>query len=134
MELLHIGYYNDIEDLKILYNCDANSIVSYMNNNYGHFYNLEKDLCLYDLKEIEHLNPIFTEDKEYAIVLDIPNDISLLTKQSDFFIDIYKVADEMVSIDKVCEWLKEQDKLCCGEISMILGDNFIEKFKKDILS
>lgn len=53
----------------------------------------------------------------------------------DFFIDIYKVINdnEMVHIDKVCELLKAKDEQCCGELSMIFGNNFIENFKKELI-
>lgn len=33
-------------------------------------------------------------------------------------------------LNKACEWLKEQNKMCVFELEMILGSNFIEKFSK----
>ena len=53
----------------------------------------------------------------------------------DFFIDIYKVIDEqeMVSLEKVCNWLKAKDDMTMGELSMILGTNFIDNFKKEMI-
>lgn len=38
-------------------------------------------------------------------------------------------ADETM-IEKACEWLQEKNKMCMFEIEMILGNNFIEDFKK----
>lgn len=36
-------------------------------------------------------------------------------------------------IEKATEWLKEKDRMCMFEISMILGDNFIQDFEKAIM-
>jgi hypothetical protein len=53
----------------------------------------------------------------------------------DFFIDVYKVIDEqeMVSLEKVCNWLKAKDDLTNGRLSIILGTNFIDNFKKEMI-
>ena len=34
------------------------------------------------------------------------------------------------AIEKTIEWLKEKDRMCMFEISMILGSNFIQDFEK----
>lgn len=138
MMLLHLGYFNNVEDLKIFSNSPSEEIVfNALYSIKGHFYKVDTEV--YDIRDIEHLNPQFTDDKEYAVVYDIPTDKSMLENickddYCDYFIDVYKVIDnnEMVRIDKVCEWLKSKDDLCCGELSMILGTNFIENFKKEM--
>ena len=33
-------------------------------------------------------------------------------------------------IQKACEWLEEQNRMCMFELEMILGINFIKDFKK----
>jgi hypothetical protein len=40
---------------------------------------------------------------------------------------------EMVSLEKVCNWLKAKDDMTMGELSMILGTNFIDNFKKEMI-
>lgn len=138
MVLLHIGYFNDLEDLKMMTNSPADEIVFNYKVDKGHFYKIEGEL--YNLEDIEHLNPQFTMDKDYAIVYDVPTDDSILynmTKDDycDFFIDVYKVIDEqeMVSLEKVCNWLKAKDDMTMGKLSMILGTNFIDNFKKEMI-
>lgn len=138
MVLLHIGYFNDLEDLKMMFNSSADEVVFNYKVDWGHFYNV--DVEMYNLEDIKHLNPQFTNDKDFAVVYDIPSSISVLNDMRkgdycDFFIDIYKVVEnnEMVHIDKVCEWLKAKDDMTMGELSMILGTNFIDNFKKDMI-
>jgi hypothetical protein len=36
-------------------------------------------------------------------------------------------------IEKATAWLREQDRMCMFEISMILGSNFIQDFEKAIM-
>ena len=138
MVLLHIGYFNDLEDLKMMFNSPADEVIFNYKVDKGHFYKVEAEL--YNLDDIKHLNPQFTMEKDYAIVYDVPIDDSILynmTKNDycDFFIDIYKVIDEqeMVSLEKVCNWLKAKDDMTMGELSMILGTNFIDNFKKEMI-
>ena len=138
MVLLHIGYFNDLDDLKMMFNSSADEVIFNYKVDRGHFYNVEVEM--YNLEDIEHLNPQFTMEKDYAIVYDIPSSISILNDMRrgdycDFFIDIYKVVEdnEMVHIDKVCEWLKAKDDMTMGELSMILGSNFIDDFKKEMI-
>lgn len=138
MRFLHIGYYNDIEDLKMMTNSPADEIIFNYKIGRGHFYKVDEEL--YDETDIAHLNPQFTFEEDFAIVYDVPTDESILNNMTDgdccdFFIDIYKVINdnEMVHIDKVCELLKAKDEQCCGELSMIFGNNFIENFKKELI-
>ena len=137
--LLHIGYYNDLEDLKMMSNSPADEVIFNYKVDKGHFYKVEAEM--YNLEDIAHLNPQFTFDKDYAIVYDVPSSNSVLYDMRegdycDFFIDVYKVIDkqEMVSLEKVCNWLKEKDDMTMGELSMILGTNFIDNFKKEMIS
>ena len=138
MMLLHIGYFNDLEDLKMMFNSPADEVIFNYKVDKGHFYKVEAEM--YNLEDIEHLNPQFTLSKDFAIVYDIPTDYGILydmTKDDycDFFIDVYKVIDEqeMVSLEKVCNWLKAKDDMTMGELSMILGTNFIDNFKKEMI-
>ena len=138
MVLLHIGYFNDLEDLKMMFNSPADEVIFNYKVDKGHFYKVEAEL--YNLEDIEHLNPQFTLSKDFAIVYDIPSSISVLNDMRegdycDFFIDVYKVIDvqEMVSLEKVCNWLKTKDDITNGSLSMILGTNFINNFKKEMI-
>lgn len=138
MVLLHIGYFNNLEDLKMMFNSPADEVIFNYKVEKGHFYKVEAEM--YNLDEIKHLNPQFTMSKDYAIVYDVPTDINILNKidensYCDFFIDVYKVIDEqeMVSLEKVCNWLKAKDDMTMGELSMILGTNFIDNFKKEMI-
>ena len=138
MVLLHVGYFNDLEDLKMMFNSSADEVIFNYKVDGGHFYNV--DVEIYNLDDIKHLNPQFTNDKDFAVVYDIPSSISVLNDMRrgdccDFFIDIYKVIEEsqMVYLEKVCKWLKAKDDMTMGELSMILGTNFIDDFKKDMI-
>ena len=138
MVLLHIGYFNDLEDLKMMFNSPADEVIFDYKVDRGHFYKVEAEM--YNLEDIKHLNPQFTTDKDFAVVYDIPTDMDILNKMDeddycDFFIDVYKVIDEqeMVSLEKVCNWLKAKDDMTMGELSMILGTNFIDNFKKEMI-
>ena len=97
MVLLHIGYFNDLEDLKMMFNSPADEVIFNYKVDKGHFYKVEAEL--YNLEDIEHLNPQFTLSNDFAIVYDIPSSISVLNDMCkgdycDFFIDVYKVIDE----------------------------------------
>ena len=138
MVLLYIGYFNDLEDLKMMFNSPADEVIFDYKVDRGHFYKVEAEM--YNLEDIKHLNPQFTMDKDFAVVYDVPTDMDILNKMDeddycDFFIDVYKVIDEqeMVSLEKVCNWLKAKDDMTMGKLSMILGTNFIDNFKKEMI-
>ena len=138
MVLLHIGYFNDLKDLKMMFNSPADEVVFNYKVDRGHFYKVEAEL--YSLDDIKHLNPQFTMEKDFAIVYDVPTNMNILYKMDendycDFFIDIYKVIEEpqMVSLEKVCNWLKTKDELTNGKLSMILGTDFIDYLKKEMI-
>lgn len=92
LEIQQIGYYNDIEDLQMLADKSADDIVSNMLAEKGHFYKTDDDV---DVVGLLDLNPSFTSNGDYAVVLDIPTDMSMLEEYIkngvDFFIDIYKI-------------------------------------------
>lgn len=43
--------------------------------------------------------------------------------------DGVRLADKTM-IEKVCKWLKDWDRKTMGELSMIIGREFIEEFRK----
>ena len=93
MVLLHIGYFNDIEDLKMMFNSPADEVIFNYKVDKGHFYKVEAEL--YNLDDIKHLNPKFTMEKDFAVVYDVPTDMNILNKidedtYCDFFIDVYE--------------------------------------------
>lgn len=62
----------------------------------------------------------------------IENEAYRVSNNSDefnSFIQGAEWADETM-IKKACEWLQAKNKMCMFEIGMILGNNFIEDFKK----
>lgn len=98
MVLLHIGYFNDLEDLKMMFNSSADEVVFNYKVDMGHFYNVDPEMYK-NIDDIKHLNPQFTNDKDFAVVYDIPSSISVLNDMRkgdycDFFIDIYKVVEK----------------------------------------
>lgn len=91
---INLGYYNDIEDLRMLGNKTADGVIVAMLSGQGHFYECDNN-CVCDEISILDLNPEFTTDGEYAVVYDIPTDMSKIEEYikngTDFFIDIYRV-------------------------------------------
>lgn len=96
MKFINLGYYNDIEDLKMLEDKTADCIISAMLLGQGNFYELD-DKCTCDEISVLDLNPKFTTDGKYAVVYDVPTNMSKLeeykNKGTDFFIDIYEVIE-----------------------------------------
>lgn len=86
----HIGYYNDIEDIKAYANCSADKVVEDMLNGVGSFHFVNED---YDVGDIYPETIEYTSNREYMVVRDLPNDLSLLGEEGvcDFFVDIYKL-------------------------------------------
>jgi hypothetical protein len=93
MKLQHIGYFNEIEDLKMFDDMSADEIV------YGKMGNMMSvsgyEFCDSDELELNSLVE-YTKDGKYAVVNDLPTDLSLLGADGvcDFFIDVYKVISE----------------------------------------
>lgn len=84
MKALHLGYYNDIEDINMLETDNVETIVSYMKMGFGHFYSLENDWEDISLKN-EYYD--ITLDGEYLIARDINDD-------NNSFIEIYKIDED----------------------------------------
>lgn len=91
-KLKHLGYFNNVEDLKRYANKSADEIVSDMFNNFGEFHkvndfgNIDESELLFGTLEV-------TSDGKYGVVNDLPIDLSLLGQPCvcDFFIDIYEI-------------------------------------------
>lgn len=135
MKFINLGYYNDIEDLKMLGNQTADGIVSAMLSEQGHFYKLDdKSPC--DEIGVLDLNPQFTTDRKYAVVYDIPTNMSKLeeykNKGADFFIDIYEVIEEdedEFPTEKLCAKKAVSGQIVNMLINNIINDNGNETFE-----
>ena len=128
MRLLHIAYYNDIEDLKTLADKSADEIVEYAKNGYGALISIDSfDACIYTKDDFEGGILQFTTNGKYAVTNDLPIDINLLgqTNVCDFFIDIYEVIEdnEDCSTEKLCA-----KNAVSGQIVNMLINNIINKY------
>ena len=81
MKIIHIGYYNEKEDLEYLINRTADEVVEYYNNGFGNFFRVEDEG--FDVDE-EIKEESITSDKQYVVIIDKDCD-------SNSFIDIYKI-------------------------------------------
>ena len=94
MKLKRIGYFNEVEDLKMFADASANEIVY---GKMGNFFSVDDD-CIYDSEEalLSEITLEFTKDNLFAVHKDLPIDLSLLGKENvcDFFIDVYEVMEE----------------------------------------
>lgn len=89
MKVLHLGYYNDIEDVNMLETDSVENIVSYMKMGFGHF-NTINDLEDIELKDKDY---DISYNGDFLVIRDINDD-------TNSFIDIYKInADEIVKTD-----------------------------------
>lgn len=97
-QLKHLGYYNNVEDLKKYANMSADDIVADMFNNFGEFHKVD-DYGYIDEDDLVIGTMKITTNGKYAIVDDLPIDMSLLGKPNvcDFFIDIYEIVSENVA-------------------------------------
>lgn len=95
MKLKHFGYFNEIEDLHYYSKLSADDTIINMNNNIGNFHSVE-DFGLIDKEDIVFGEFKITSNEQYAIVSDLPIDMSLLGKPyvCDFFIDIYEIIEK----------------------------------------
>lgn len=126
MKLKRIGYFNEVEDLKMFANSTADEIVY---GKLGNFFSVDDDY-IYDSEEalLSEITLEFTKDNKFAIHSDLPIDLSLLGKENvcDFFIDIY----EVIGADEEVEDENPTEKLCakravCGQIVNMLINNLI---------
>ncbi len=100
----HIGYYNEKEDIEILFNASRDEVVDYYKKGYGKLYpDTEEDREGYWL---EHNNiALGVDGDEFIIVKDIPNNKENIG--IDSLIDIYK---KMPVLDR------EGNPICKGDI------------------
>ena len=94
MKLKRIGYFNEVEDLKMFADASANEIVY---GKMGAFFSVD-DEYIYDSEEalLSEITLEFTKDNLFAVHKDLPIDLNLLGKENvcDFFIDVYEVMEE----------------------------------------
>lgn len=125
MRLLHIGYFNEVEDLKMFANSTADEIVY---GKKGNFFSVD-DYIFYGEDDIPYWNELqFTKDGKFAVYSDLPIDLNLLGEKNvcDFFIDIYEVVgdDEEVEDEKPTEKLRAK-RAVSGQIVNMLINNII---------
>ena len=94
MKLKRIGYFNEVEDLKMFANSTADEIVY---GKKGNFFSVD-DEYIYDSDEdlLFEIVLEFTKDGKFAVHSDLPIDLNLLGQPNvcDFFIDVYEVIGE----------------------------------------
>lgn len=95
--LIHIGYYNDIEDIHAYAHLTTDEIVEKVKYGLGNFYPVKE---MYDWSEIANLNYEVSTDGELLVLRDFPEDMSIIdnvnfheTQQWDYYIDVYRVLD-----------------------------------------
>ena len=90
-KLLHVGYFNDTEDLKNLCNSSADEIINNISNGIGKFYTIKEKNIYNEDDLIGEKNT--TSDNEYIVISDLPINIELLGKPivCDFYIDVYRI-------------------------------------------
>lgn len=90
-KLLHVGYFNDTEDLKNLCNSSADEIINNISNGIGKFYTIKEKNIYNEDDLIGEKNT--TSDNEYIVISDLPINIELLGKPNvcDFYIDVYRI-------------------------------------------
>lgn len=93
MRYKHIGYFNDKEDIRALFNGTQKDIIEWWKEGYGNFFTPTEDY-VEEYKEfiISGLSVLGNDGDQYIVVESIPTckkDIS-----QDDFIDIYELTDE----------------------------------------
>ena len=83
-----VGYYHDIEDIKLLADKSADEIITYFHNGFGAFSSTEEYMDLY----LGGWDVEVTTDKKYAVVKDINycDDFTNLD-EGNCYIDIYEL-------------------------------------------
>ena len=119
MRVIHLGYYNDIEDINMLETDNAENIVSYIKMGLGNFHTLENDWENIELKEKDF---DITPNGEYLIVRDI-ND------NANSFIDIYKIEEDEIAKSNIL-WINIDFELM-GKITGYDYRTFIVEFAYD---
>jgi hypothetical protein len=123
MKLQHIGYFNEVEDLKMFADASADEIVY---GKKGNFFSVD-DFTFYGEDDIPYWKDLqFTKDNKFAVYCDLPIDLSLLGKESvcDFFIDVYEVVEEDENpTEKLCA-----KSAVSGQIVNMLINNIINGY------
>ena len=94
----HIGYYNDLEDCKMLYDETPDFIVRYMEKGLGHFYTAEGEPET-DIEDINEETDAFmfkqTTDGQYLVRYEKGDDKQVCTELRDggWYLDIYKLTE-----------------------------------------
>jgi hypothetical protein len=86
----HIGYYNNVEDTKELFDATPDEVASYLKNGYGEFH-ASSTFDDIDTQNIVQpiINKLCTSDKKHIVIKSLPSNIDDLTE--DYFIDVYEV-------------------------------------------
>ena len=124
MKLKRIGYFNEVEDLKMFADASANEIVY---GKKGNFISVDDDY-IYDSEEASENTLQFTKDNLFAVHKDLPIDLNLLGKENvcDFFIDVYEVMEEDEEdfpTEKLCA-----KRAVSGQIVNMLINNIINGY------
>ena len=123
MKLKRIGYFNEVEDLKMFANSTADEIVY---GKIGNFFSVD-DNYIYDSEEalLSEIVLEFTNDGKFAVHSDLPIDLNLLGQPNvcDFFIDIYEVIGDDT---------KDEDKSKLETKVFYCYPDFVEEFRTNI--
>lgn len=132
MKLTRIGYFNEIEDLKMFANATADEIVY---GKKGNFISVD-DEYIYDSEEalLSEITLEFTKDNLFAVHKDLPNDLNLLGKPNvcDFFIDVYEVMredEEDFPTKKLCSKSAVSGQIINMLLNNIINGNGNETFE-----
>ena len=132
MKLKRIGYFNEVEDLKMFADASADEIVY---GKRGNFFSVD-DEYIYDSEEalLSEITLQFTKDNKFAVHSDLPIDLSLLGKENvcDFFIDIYEVMgedEEDFPTEKLCAKSAVSGQIINMLLNNIVNGNGNETFE-----
>ena len=94
----HIGYYNDLEDCKLLYDETPDFIVRYMEKGLGHFYTAEGEPET-DIEDVNEETDAFmfkqTADGQHLVRYERGDDKQVCTELRDggWYLDVYKLTE-----------------------------------------
>ena len=87
-KLIHIGYYNNVDDLHYLATENADNIVEYQYS-CNNFHKID-GIVEYNITDFPENSIQFTKDNRFAVVKNLPIDLSLIDDIWDY-IDVYEV-------------------------------------------
>lgn len=90
MKVKHLGYFNDIEDIKTYADCSADKVIEDINNNIGHFY-ADTDDIIYNNFDVSRYDVKFTTDGKYMVLHDLPKNFDEMINDWNFFIDVFEI-------------------------------------------